>query len=127
MEVSITPAAEKFVKRMIRFSEGGPERGMRLVVTAGGCSGLAAEFTVEPAPLEGDAIVTLEGARLFLPAESRILLEGATIDFLDSPLSSGFVFHNAQVACGCSSSSPEKSANPPGVGTVSVSSIGRRH
>lgn len=128
MELSVTPAAEKFVRRMIRFNGGRAGSGLRLLVTAGGCSGLSATFSVEHTPLAGDAVLGEEGARLFLPAESRILLEGATIDFVDSPASAGFVFHNAQVSCGCSTSEGGGAgATPPGVGTVSVSSIGRRH
>ena len=44
MQFSVTTAAEKFVRRMIKFNGGG---GFRLAVTAGGCSGLAAQFDVE--------------------------------------------------------------------------------
>lgn len=40
------------------------------------------------------------GVRLFLPAESRILLEGVTIDFADTATQTGLVFHDPkQVAC----------------------------
>jgi iron-sulfur cluster assembly accessory protein len=92
MNVTITSAAEKFIRRMLRF--GGPECGFRLAVTPGGCSGLAAEFDVESGPRPGDAVVHLNGLRLFLPAESRILLDGVTIDFADTRMQSGFVFHD---------------------------------
>src|ERR1039458_8842781 len=40
MDLTITSAAEKFIRRMLRFG-GGAQSGLRLVVTAGGCSGLA--------------------------------------------------------------------------------------
>ena len=103
MNVTLTPAAEKFVRRMMRFG-GGPDSGFRLVVTSGGCSGLAAEFSVEAKPSAGDAVVTLSGIRFFLPAESRLLLDGVTIDFADTPLQTGFVFHDPKgTSCGCSS------------------------
>ena len=46
--VTVTPAAEKFIRRMVRFSEH-PEGGFRLTVSAGGCSGYNSEFTVVPA------------------------------------------------------------------------------
>jgi iron-sulfur cluster assembly accessory protein len=105
MNVTITPAAEKFIKRMVRMG-GGESAGFRLSVSAGGCSGLAAEFSVETAPKGGEAAVTLNGMRFFLPAESRLLLEGVTIDFVDSPMQTGFVFHDPkQGVCGCSSTS----------------------
>lgn len=101
MDVTVTPAAEKFISRLMRF-DGGPESGFRLSVSPGGCSGLAAEFSVEAAPREGDATVTIAGMKFFLPAESRLLLNGVTIDFVDSPLQTGFVFHDPNAAgCGC--------------------------
>jgi len=106
MNVTMTPAAEKFIRRMLRFS-GVLESGFRLAVTPGGCSGLAAEFDVEPAPRQGDAVVEINGLRLFLPAESRLLLEGVTIDFADTRMSSGFVFHDPKSnGASCSTAAP---------------------
>jgi iron-sulfur cluster assembly protein len=101
MDVSVTPSAEKFIKRLLRF-DGGPGSGFRLEVTAGGCSGLAAQFTVEAAPKTGDAVFEFSGIKFFLPAESRLLLDGVTIDFAETPTQSGFVFHDPkQKTCGC--------------------------
>jgi len=122
MNITITPSAEKFIRRMIRFN-GGESFGFRLMVTAGGCSGLASEFTVEAAPLPGDSVVESNGVKLFLPAESRLLLDGVTIDFTDALMSSGLTFIDPKAAsCGCSSASAA-----PGVTTIDVSSIGHKH
>jgi len=93
MQLSVTPPAEKFIERLLRF-DGGPGSGFRLQVTAGGCSGLEAEFSVENAPKGGDTVIEIGGIKLFLPAESRLLLDGVTIDFAETPTQSGFVFHN---------------------------------
>ena len=68
-QVTLTPAAEKFIRRMVRFSEH-PQGGFRLTVTAGGCSGYNSEFSVEPAPREGDSELQLGGVKVFLPAET---------------------------------------------------------
>lgn len=125
MNIMITPSAEKFMRRMIRFNGGNTESGFRLVVTPGGCSGLSSEFTVEAAPLENDAVLDSNGMKVFLPAESRILLEGVTIDFSDSAMSTGLTFIDPKAQpCGCSSSSP--AGAPSGVATVSISSIQRK-
>jgi iron-sulfur cluster assembly accessory protein len=106
MNLTITPAAEKFIRRFLRFATA-PESGFRLAVTPGGCSGLAAEFDVAPAPREGDAVVQCNGLRLFLPAESRLLLEGVTIDVAETRTQSGFVFHDPKSSgAACSSASP---------------------
>lgn len=108
MNFTVTPAAEKFIRRMLRFSGSGAECGFRLAVTAGGCSGLAAEFDVEAAPRPGDAVHNHDGMKFFLPAESRLLLDGVTIDFAETPTQSGFVFHDPKAkSCGCASEGAE--------------------
>lgn len=100
MNITITNAAEKFMRRMVRFGGAGEGAGFRLVVSAGGCSGYASEFSVEASPLPGDAAVVINGVQLFLPAESRLMLEGVTIDFADTPTQSGLTFTNPN-ATGC--------------------------
>jgi iron-sulfur cluster assembly protein len=103
MNVNVTPAAEKFIKRVLRF-DGGAGSGFRLSVTPGGCSGMSAEFSVEAAPREGDGVFEFGGMKFFLPAESRLLLDGVTIDFAETPTQSGFVFIDPKKAnCACSS------------------------
>ena len=123
MELTITPSAEKFIRRMIRFGGAGESAGFRLSVSPGGCSGLAAEFSVEAEPFNGDAVVPYQDIKLFLPVESRLLLQGVTIDFSETPLSSGFVFHNPN-ANGCGTCS---TSTPPGQSSVPVSSIQVKH
>jgi iron-sulfur cluster assembly protein len=123
MNVTITPRAESFMRRMIRLNGGVAGAGFRLVVSPGGCSGFSSSFTVETAPLEGDAVLDSNGVKVFLPAESRVLLEGITVDFADTPMSTGLVFVNPNAQpCACNSS-----AAPHGTATVSIASIQRRH
>jgi iron-sulfur cluster assembly protein len=102
MDLSITPAAEKFIRMMLR-ADGASGSGFRLVVSPGGCSGLAADISVKHQPEPGDAVVERNGVRLFLPAESRLLLHGVTIDFADTPAQTGLVFHDPN-GPSCSSS-----------------------
>lgn len=126
MEMTLTPAAEKFVRRMIRFGGAGEQAGFRLTVSAGGCSGLASEFTVEATPQPNDAVVEVNGVKFFLPAESRLLLQGATIDFSDTPTNSGLTFVTANPSScgsGCSSSSSAGSS----MASIEISSIGHKH
>lgn len=102
MAFELTPKAERFMRLML-MSDGGPKSGFRLVVSPGGCSGLSSEISVVDAPLPGDAEIERNGVRLFLPAESRILLEGVTIDFTDSATQTGLVFHDPKATGTCSS------------------------
>ena len=121
--VTVTPAAEKFIRRMVRFSEH-PEGGFRLTVSAGGCSGYNSEFTVVPAASAGDSELLVNGVKVYLPAESRLMLDGVTVDFADTPTKSGLTFMNPNAAaCGCSTSGDAVAA--PAQASVSVSSIGR--
>ena len=121
--VTVTPAAEKFMRRMVRFSDH-PGGGFRLSVAPGGCSGYSSEFTVEAVPKAGDSEHDFNGLRVFLTAESRLLLDGVTVDFTESALQSGLSFINPNAeACGCSTAGSDK---PPAQATVSVSSIKRR-
>jgi iron-sulfur cluster assembly accessory protein len=114
MSFTLTPSAEKFVRRMLRFSSG--VSGFRLAVTPGGCSGLSAEFDVAEAPRAGDGTVSVGDIKFFLPAESRILLDGVTVDFKETPTENGFVFHDPKgTSCGCSSEAEPASKAPAGL------------
>lgn len=121
--LTITPAAEKFMRRIVRFSGLPDGAGFRLVVSAGGCSGYNSEFSAEAAPQPGDEALEVNGLRLFLPAESRLMLEGVIMDFADTPTQSGLTFVNPnQAACACGSSAE---GAVPGIARIDVSAIGR--
>lgn len=121
-QVTVTPAAEKFMRRMVRFSEH-PTGGFRLSVAPGGCSGYTSEFTIEAAPKAGDSELAVNGLRVFLTAESRLLLDGVTVDFAESAVQSGLAFINQNAeTCGCSSAGPAKA---PAEARISLSSIKR--
>lgn len=121
-KLELTPAARKFIRRMVRFSDH-PAGGFRLTVSPGGCSGYASEFTVEAAPRDGDLALVMEDVTLFLPAQSRLILDGVTVDFAETATSAGLTIVNPNAAaCGCSTSSD---ATVPAQATVSVSSIVR--
>lgn len=123
--ITVTPAAAKFIRRMVRFSEH-PAGGFHLKVSPGGCSGYSSEFTVMAAPQPGDAELMVGDVRVFLPAESRLVLDGVTVDFAESPTQSGLTFFNpASAPCGCSSSGGEAAAKPAEA-TVSLASL-KRH
>jgi iron-sulfur cluster assembly accessory protein len=101
--MSITPPAAAFIRRMLRLGGGG-DSGFRLVVSHGGCAGLAAAFSVEAQPQPGDAVMEYEELKLFLPPQSCVLLAGVTVDFSDSPMQSGLVFRDPKAAA-CNSCS----------------------
>ena len=124
--VTLKPAAIKFISRIVRFSGLPAGAGFRLAVTPGGCSGYSSEFSAEAAPGPGEQVLEIEGLRLFLGAESRLMLEGVIVDFADTPTQSGLTFTNPnQAACGCSSASAESPAPVAGVTRIEIGAIGR--
>ena len=124
-KVTITPAAQKFMRRMVRFGGEGDAAGFRLTVTAGGCSGYDTSFGIQAAPQPGDATLDLDALRVFLPAESRLLLEGCVVDFADTPASTGLSIINPSAgACGCASNAAAPGV--PGVAMISIDAVGRR-
>ena len=123
--VTVTAAAEKFMRRMVRFSEH-PSGGFRLTVSPGGCSGYNSEFTIEPALQAGDSELLVNDVKVYLTAESRLMLDGVTVDFADTPTKSGLTFFNpAQAACGCSTSGDAAPVAAPAEASVSLDSIRR--
>ncbi len=105
MAFDITPAAQRFMRMMV-LSDGGPGSGFRLAVSPGGCSGLNADISVAAEPSAGEQVVESGGVKLFLNAESRLLLDGVTIDFTDTAAKTGLVFHDPKATGTCSSSAP---------------------
>jgi iron-sulfur cluster assembly accessory protein len=121
--VTVTPAADKFIRRIVRFSGLPAGAGLHLVVTPGGCSGYTSEFSAAAAPQPGEQVLEVNGLRLFLDEKSRLLLAGATMDFVETATQSGFSFVNPnQPACACSSA---ETASKAGVTRIEISAIGR--
>jgi iron-sulfur cluster assembly protein len=83
----------------------GPNGGLRLFVSKGGCAGLQYEMEVA-LPAEGDLVFSEHGALLYVPQESLGYLEGSTIDYVDGLTGAGFRIKNPRAArnCGCGTS-----------------------
>jgi iron-sulfur cluster assembly accessory protein len=90
ISMELRPAAEKFIRRMMRCSTG-TNRGFRLKVRPGGCSGLAVEFDLADGPGVNEVVWTHSELRIFIDSASCLSLDGATVDFIDSRSLTGFV------------------------------------
>lgn len=103
--ITLTDNAVKAVKRFIRFSEQ-PFIGVRIAVASGGCSGFQYEIDMTDEERADDAIMEVSGIKILVDNQSASLVEGLTIDFKETMVSSGFVFDNpnATGSCGCGKS-----------------------
>jgi iron-sulfur cluster assembly protein len=82
------------------------EGGLRLGVQGGGCSGLSYNISFDTQPRERDRIFQFGDVRVFIDPKSFLYLSGMVLDYEQTLMRQGFVFHNpnAQKTCGCGSS-----------------------
>jgi iron-sulfur cluster assembly accessory protein len=103
--LTLTDNAQKAISRFIKGSET-PVSGLRISVTGGGCSGMQYGMALEESANAEDTIIEVEQLKIYVDPHSAPLLEGVTVDFLDSMEGSGFKFDNpnATNSCGCGNS-----------------------
>jgi iron-sulfur cluster assembly accessory protein len=111
LNMTITPAADKFVRRMLRF-DGGPMSGLRLSVAPGGSSGLSSQFAVADELKAGETVFEVNGLRFFLLAESRMLLRGVTMDFQETATTAGFKFYDPSKLSTCGTHNHDTPSSP---------------
>jgi len=103
--ITLTHTAADKVKELIA-EEGDPSLALRVAVRPGGCSGFSYEMFFDTEQ-EADDLETLYGeVRVVSDPMSAQLLEGATLDFKDGLMGTGFAIENpnAQRTCGCGQS-----------------------
>ncbi len=103
--ITLTDSAITAVSRFIDGSDK-PTAGLRIEVTDGGCSGLQYGMKLEQEQSENDTVIEYGDMKVFVDAESFPMLDGMTVDFLDSLEGSGFKFTNPNAAksCACGTS-----------------------
>ena len=104
-EVTLTPAAAAAVKELMakRELEG---YALRVYIGGGGCSGYQYGMALDNNLLESDLIFSQEGVNLVVDPTSFQYLRGATVDYIDELMGSGFHIENpnAVSSCGCGNS-----------------------
>jgi iron-sulfur cluster assembly protein len=103
--ITLTESAIKAVDRFISNSDK-PGGGLRIEVTDGGCSGMQYGLRLEAKENTDDTVVECGDVKVYIAPESLPMLEGISIDFIDSLEGSGFKFTNpnAVKSCACGSS-----------------------
>lgn len=98
-----TTAVDKL--RELLIAEGAQEKGLRIRVVPGGCSGYQYDMVFDDAG-DGDKVFEQDGVRLLVDGDSMPLLSGSEIDFREELGHEGFTIKNpnASGGCGCGKS-----------------------
>lgn len=106
MTVTLTDLAALRLRTFVRASETSTNRGVRLSVNDGGCSGYEYGLAIVDAPKADDIQIQDGSLNIYVDRQSAPLLEGVVVDYIDSLLESGFKFTNpnATDTCGCGKS-----------------------
>lgn len=108
--ITLTPAAVQAVRELLeeRDLEG---YALRVFVSGGGCSGLQYGMALEANIREQDLSWENDGVKVVVDEISINYLYGASIDYVEDAMGSGFKIENpnAIASCGCGTSS---SADP---------------
>jgi len=104
--VELTDKALQQVREIAKNeSPSAANRGLRLGVIGGGCSGLS--YKIEFSDFkEKDNVQDYGDIKVFIDPKSSIYLKGVRLDFKDGLNGKGFVFENpnASNTCGCGES-----------------------
>ena len=108
--ITLTDTAADKVHELIsqELAESGGEPGLalRVAVRPGGCSGFSYEMFFDSEVAADDMSSSYGEIKVVSDPMSAQLLEGATLDFSDGLMGSGFAIDNpnAQRTCGCGNS-----------------------
>jgi len=103
--ITLTPAAASAVQDLLakRNLEG---YALRVFISGGGCSGFQYGMALEGNVRENDLVTEQHGVKVVIDEVSIGYLVGATVDYVDEIMGSGFKIENPNAisSCGCGSS-----------------------
>lgn len=103
--VILTPSAVQAVRDLLAKRQL-TDYALRVFVSGGGCSGLQYGMALEGNIRSEDYTREFEGVKVVVDEVSINYLRGATVDYIENVMGSGFKIENpnATSACGCGSS-----------------------
>lgn len=102
--ITLSDAAVAKIRSLVPDEEA-EERGLRVKVVGGGCSGLSYKMDLDQ-KRDGDRVFERDGARIIVDRKSYLYLNGTELDYADDLMQSGFNLQNPNVkrSCGCGAS-----------------------
>lgn len=103
--VTLTDRAVTRVRELIERSDE-PVLGLRIGVSARGCSGLSYSVEYAQEAKRFEEVIDQDGVKVLIDPAATMFLIGSTVDYEESKFSSGFTFNNPNAvgACGCGES-----------------------
>jgi len=118
--ISLTEAAANAVNELLqkRELEG---YALRVYIAGGGCSGYQYGMALEGNIRPEDQVFDQCGVKVVVDEVSINYLTGATIDYIEGPMGSGFKIENPNAisSCGCSNTSQSGGNDQPSEGGCS--------
>jgi iron-sulfur cluster assembly accessory protein len=104
-EITLTPAAASAVQELLSKRDL-TDYSLRVYISGGGCSGYQYGMALENNIRDNDMIFEEHGVKMVVDEVSINYLRGATVDYVDEIMGSGFKIENpnAVSSCGCGSS-----------------------
>ena len=102
--ITLTDNAVQKILALIANDQGN-EKGLRVKVVGGGCSGLSYKMDLDQ-KRDGDRVFERDGARIIIDRKSYLYLNGTELDYADDLMHAGFNLRNPNVkrSCGCGAS-----------------------
>lgn len=101
-------ATDSAVKKLIELKseETAEESFLRMGVKPGGCSGYSYEMFFDTDKFDGDVIEEYDGVNIVVDGQSLEHIKGATLDYKEGLMETGFSIDNPNVSrtCGCGNS-----------------------
>ena len=104
----VVMATDSAVKKLqeLKLAEDSENSFLRMGVKPGGCSGYSYEMFFDTEKFEGDSVEEYEGVNIVVDSESTTHIQGATLDYKEGLMETGFSIDNPNVSrtCGCGNS-----------------------
>lgn len=105
--LTLTESAAEHIKGLMTAAPAEESfSGIRVGVTASGCSGMSysLEYAKEASPM--DVVIEDKGVKIYVDAKAQLYIAGMEMDYFKNNFEEGFVFNNPNATghCGCGKS-----------------------
>ena len=103
--VTVSDEAATKIRELLAGEENS-QKGLRMAVSGGGCSGFQYKLEFADGPGNMDQVVESNGVRVFVDPKSSLYLTGVVLNYDDGLMGAGFQVTNpnARATCGCGES-----------------------